>query len=130
AEDGIRYFHVTGVQACALPISDTASAMVEMQMGKQYIGDVGKSDTGLMKRLFQRMFAVQIIVTEEFLALLIAHSRVDQDQSVPILHQQAAGRPAAHVILIGRIGLFPDRLRYNAKHGPPVKFEMAGMDRK
>src|SRR5271165_6097324 len=25
AEDGIRYFHVTGVQTCALPISDRAS---------------------------------------------------------------------------------------------------------
>src|SRR5690606_39591290 len=27
AEDGIRYFHVTGVQTCALPISLTFSAM-------------------------------------------------------------------------------------------------------
>src|SRR5690606_40255538 len=26
AEDGIRDFHVTGVQTCALPISDSASA--------------------------------------------------------------------------------------------------------
>src|SRR5690606_39748620 len=27
-EDGMRYLHVTGVQACALPISDEAAAVV------------------------------------------------------------------------------------------------------
>src|SRR5690606_40795547 len=38
AEDGIRYFHVTGVQTCALPISAReelgADADVEMRAGR------------------------------------------------------------------------------------------------
>src|SRR5690606_39737286 len=32
AEDGIRGFHVTGVQTCALPISGTASLHLECQV--------------------------------------------------------------------------------------------------
>src|SRR5690606_2769775 len=33
AEDGIRYFHVTGVQTCALPISAYAGALVTTNGG-------------------------------------------------------------------------------------------------
>src|SRR5690606_39438084 len=31
AEDGIRYFHVTGVQTCALPISHRGAVRVRLQ---------------------------------------------------------------------------------------------------
>src|SRR5690606_41200333 len=34
AEDGIRDFHVTGVQTCALPILLTAINAIERQMGR------------------------------------------------------------------------------------------------
>src|SRR5690606_41017174 len=42
AEDGIRDFHVTGVQTCALPISVSAQSSLEFvagsHLGKQYNG--------------------------------------------------------------------------------------------
>src|SRR5690606_39914759 len=44
AEDGIRVFHVTGVQTCALPISVGADAVDEQgvaQFGVQFAGLVG-----------------------------------------------------------------------------------------
>src|SRR5690606_40906188 len=38
AEDGIRDFHVTGVQTCALPISDTGK--IAMRMGAAALRDL------------------------------------------------------------------------------------------
>src|SRR5690606_40806544 len=40
AEDGIRDFHVTGVQTCALPILDESGRLVEI---RAYLQDVTRS---------------------------------------------------------------------------------------
>src|SRR5690606_39607590 len=45
AEDGIRYFHVTGVQTCALPISTDANAEPEV-IKTQYQKLSGATFTG------------------------------------------------------------------------------------
>src|SRR5690606_40675913 len=37
AEDGIRYFHVTGVQTCALPISWFLAQRVVVEIGKRFL---------------------------------------------------------------------------------------------
>src|SRR5690606_39404799 len=44
AEDGIRAFHVTGVQTCALPISDAAPAALPEGYPAGYEADVVLAD--------------------------------------------------------------------------------------
>ena len=71
---------------------------------------------------------MQVVVSEEFFVLLVTQSRVNQDQSVAVLDQQAAHGPGTEVFLVGGIVLVPKYLRHDAKHGPAVEFEKSGID--
>src|SRR6266511_5760360 len=44
AEDGIRDFHVTGVQTCALPISYVQLALVQVDVGGESAEDEGRCE--------------------------------------------------------------------------------------
>src|SRR5690606_39343816 len=43
AEDGIRDFHVTGVQTCALPISERTPALTELDLFVDAVGHAGNA---------------------------------------------------------------------------------------
>src|SRR5690606_40156038 len=49
AEDGIRDFHVTGVQTCALPIFSPIS--IALALGMAYNGAAGETETAMAKAL-------------------------------------------------------------------------------
>src|SRR5690606_40561694 len=52
AEDGIRDFHVTGVQTCALPISDDMKRMIVLE-GGQRVYAPSESDRAVLRDKIQ-----------------------------------------------------------------------------
>src|SRR5207237_1547557 len=60
AEDGIRYSSVTGVQTCALPISDDfkqcgADVVVQVFRREFFLAEAGKAGTDVGSELVQRV---------------------------------------------------------------------------
>src|SRR5690606_40006741 len=56
AEDGIRYFHVTGVQTCALPISAPGAAGPDAAAAallRRLAANDPKADTGLVEAAYR-----------------------------------------------------------------------------
>src|SRR5690606_40499353 len=71
AEDGIRDFHVTGVQTCALPISPLWSAVVyAMTFLPALFGGVGLSQ--LADRLPRRTLLVSCLLVQAVLVGIMA----------------------------------------------------------
>src|SRR5690606_40752190 len=58
AEDGIRDFHVTGVQTCALPICFTTAYPIPYEAGMQVYGDSFKNNP--WRHYFEKLFHVQV----------------------------------------------------------------------
>src|SRR5690606_40381567 len=65
-EDGIRVFHVTGVQTCALPIWEALGALVSLEVGKilpegvgevQEMIDICDFAVGLSRQLYGKTMA-------------------------------------------------------------------------
>lgn len=71
---------------------------------------------------------MQVIIAEELIILFIAHTIVNQNQTVAVFDQQAAHGPAAHVVFISWICFVPDALGHYAEHGATIKFEVACID--
>jgi hypothetical protein len=94
--------------------------MIEMQVSKQYIGDIITGKTMGGQRAVERIIAMEIIVSEKFSVLLIAHTGVYQYQPVPFFYQQTAHRPGTHIIFIVRVEFVPHAFRNNAKHGASI----------
>src|SRR5690606_40779037 len=57
AEDGIREFHVTGVQTCALPISALAAAVQAIREGREQEGVVFAVDPSTFSQVPRSPFA-------------------------------------------------------------------------
>src|SRR3546814_5417378 len=94
--------------------------MVKVEVGKKDIGDVAEVESGFMQRSFKSVIAVQVIITEKLVTLLVAHAGIHQDPPVPVFAEQATGGPAAHLIRIRWIVFFPGCLWNNTKHGSAV----------
>src|SRR5690606_40724749 len=56
AEDGIRYFHVTGVQTCALPILTMVVPFLSL-----YIGSLGEYSEGFIRTWSGWTFAITFV---------------------------------------------------------------------
>src|SRR5690606_40829494 len=55
AEDGIRVFHVTGVQTCALPISWVKNSRRDLRLGDFFFGSTVSVISGFFSSLFDRV---------------------------------------------------------------------------
>ena len=77
----------------------------------------------------QRVFAMQVVVAEEFLGLLVADAAVDQNQPRIDFHQERAHRPGAEVLGIGGIGPRPKLLWNHPKHRAAIQLEIPGVNR-
>jgi hypothetical protein len=117
-----------GNKQVTLP-GNASTTMIEMQMREEDIRYIIGRKSMLGEGTIESVIPMEIIVTEEFRILLVSHAIVYEYQSLSIFDQQTTKRPAAHIILIGGIDLVPDALRYNAKHGAAVEFEMPGVYR-
>src|SRR5665213_403378 len=104
-----------------------APAMVEMQVRKEYIGDVIAGEAMLCEALFYTVIAMRVVVAEELFILLVAHAVVHEYFVVAMLYKQAAHGPAAHIVFIGYIGLVPHRFWHHAMHGTPVELKISGI---
>src|SRR5690606_39718314 len=58
AEDGIRVFHVTGVQTCALPILSQVSNAMAAQFGAQLLGTAGAISNSRYTGLFNQLYGI------------------------------------------------------------------------
>ena len=67
---------------------------------------------------------MRMIEAEELILLLIAHTRVDKDLIIAMLHQHAAHGPAAHISIIGRISFLPHRLGHYAMHSTAIQLKI------
>jgi DNA-binding NtrC family response regulator len=101
--------------------------MIEVQMGQNDIGYIVTVKAMGRQRFVEAVISVQIIISEEFVALLVSDAVVDEDQPVDVLNKQASHGPAAHVILIGGIDTLPNALGHNAEHGAAVEFKISGV---
>jgi hypothetical protein len=102
---------------------DTSTAMIEMQMGKHYIGYIVSVKPEIGQRLVQTGFAVQVIIAKKLIRLFVADSVVDQYQSVSILYQKTTHRPVAHVVFVSRIQFVPDTFGYHSEHRAAIEFK-------
>src|SRR5690606_40051111 len=76
--------------------------MVEVEMGKKYIGDVVRTIPCSFERADEGVVTVQVIKAEEPCILFVAHAIVDQNTPAVHLHEQAAHSPGAKVTFVGR----------------------------
>jgi hypothetical protein len=91
-----------------IPFTDNAaSAMIEMEMGQQYIGDVIPVKSMFCQGLVQGIVTMQIIMTEKFRILFVADAIVYEDKALAFLDQQAAHSPGTEIVLIGRMDFAP-----------------------
>src|SRR5690606_41042712 len=65
AEDGIRVFHVTGVQTCALPICRADMVVGDRHSGGHYAAENKRALHGfgnqLVQRMVNRLFGAQLV---------------------------------------------------------------------
>ena len=54
--------------------------MVKVQVGEENIGDVLLGKPGFAQAAIQGMFAMQVVMAEKFLGLLVADATIDQNQ--------------------------------------------------
>src|SRR5690606_39347562 len=85
AEDGIRDFHVTGVQTCALPIlvdrlRDAPQALVENAGGAAYVTGVTPLAIDVSEKLAEALplFIVVIVVLAMILLAIAFRSRSEE----------------------------------------------------
>jgi hypothetical protein len=102
--------------------------MIKMQVREKNISDIGAVKAEAFKRFVEGSIAVQEIVREELLTLLIPYSGIDKREALAIFNQQAAHSHIDEVVAISRICLLPDTLGHHAKHGAAVELEMTGFD--
>ncbi len=102
--------------------------MVEVQVREQDVRDVFGCKARFADGFQQCGVAVRLVVAEKFLTLLVAHARVDQDQAIAVLDQQAAHSPGAEVVGVGGVVFLPKHFRDDAEHGPAIEFEKSGVD--
>src|SRR5690606_39506815 len=78
AEDGIRDFHVTGVQTCALPISHRGQVLVVAVVMKGHVSDfrAALAKAGVSELQLPDRYAGQEIAK-------VAHSMEERSQVVP-----------------------------------------------
>ena len=106
-----------------------AAHMVKVQVGEEDVGDVLSGKPGLAQATIQRVFAMQVVVAEEFLGLLVADAAVDQNQPRIDFHQKRAHRPGTEVLGIGGIGPRPKLLWNHPKHRAAIQLEIPGVNR-
>ena len=70
-----------------LPFFDRSTTMIKVEVGQEEVGDVFRLETMTSQRSFQ-CWSMRLIVSHEFLILLITHATVDQDLSFAGIHQR------------------------------------------
>ena len=103
---------------------DRSSYMVEMQMRQKNICNIWDTETQCIEILLQTILPVEVVVAEEFFALLVADSCIHQDQSVSLLNKQRAHGPATHISFIGWIRAAPKALGHHSEHSASIQFEI------
>jgi hypothetical protein len=63
-------------------------------------------------------------MAKKLFTLLVAHSRIDQNQSVAIFNQQRSTAHLDTVVGVGRISFLPKKLGDNTKHGTTVQLKI------
>ena len=69
--------------------------MIEMQVGKEYIGDVISTNPVFLQRFEQVVCAFRFEMGTKFVVLLVTDAGIDQDVAVRRLNEQCPHRPGA-----------------------------------
>ena len=109
------------------------AGVVEMQMRIDDPPDVLRRVPEPGERIFQPRASVRARVLDavdvpELLVLLVAESRVDQDQAIVVLDQEAAQRERNAVARVGRDPPLPQRLGNDAEHRAAVQVLETGLE--
>ncbi|MNE51901.1 hypothetical protein D3C80_1465500 [compost metagenome] len=97
--------------------------MVEVHMCQEHIRNIFRAVAFRFDRGQQACIAMQVIMPEKFLVLLVPYTGIDQDQSAVSLNQHTTHGPATQVIFICRVQFVPQTFRYYTVHGTTVQFE-------
>ena len=104
--------------------------MIEVEMGEDDIGDVGRRHAVRAERRRDILTArVDRVDVAQLLAVLRAVPRIHEDRPAPAADQQRPRRHGDPVSLIGGIRLPPEGPRDHAEHRAAVQREAPGLDR-
>src|SRR5690606_39616122 len=113
AEDGIRDFHVTGVQTCALPISetDTTLIMIPVEHMSLWLGKYKSWQNFILQSYHERMSelleAIDTIaflkMDERILKYLRDKAMVNHSEEISATHQQIANDLHTSRVVVSRI---------------------------
>ena len=109
--------------------TNTAAAMIKVQVTQHHVGDVIKAVTVLAQGFLQGVIAIEEIMGKELFVLLVAEAVIDEDLTIAGIDEQASHGPVAHVVLIGRVQFVPNGFWNNAEHGATIEFEITTVDR-
>jgi hypothetical protein len=103
--------------------------MIEVQVREQNVCDVVSGEPSFLKFAVQRRIPMQVVVAKKLFGLLVANSRIDQKQSVPMLDEHGTHCPSAQVVFISGHMFLPKCFGYYTEHGSTIQFKVARMNR-
>lgn len=104
--------------------------MVEMKVREYHIGNVARVNTLGMKAAHQIGVAMGFVEAKKLGCLLIAQSRINQNEPRTMGNQHASHGPCAQIIGIGGYMSAPKRFGHHAKHGPAIEFKQSCINTK
>src|SRR5436190_3825794 len=103
-----------------------AAGVIEMEMGIDHPANVIGPVSELRERVFDLGRPVLPLIHDavdvpKLVVLFVSQARVDQDEPVAVLDQEAAQREGDAIAIIGGDAALPQRLRYHAEHRAAVE---------
>lgn len=102
-----------------------SAAMVEMEMGKHHVGNVGAPVTEPVERRFKIDNLLHAVILGA-VGMFIAYTGIYEYQLVGGLHQQATHGQRTEILIVARIPFHPCFFGNDPKHGPPIGHKRAG----
>src|SRR2546423_2708231 len=108
------------------PQTGVAAGVIEVEVCVNDEDDVGRSNAYVRQAILQHRqmtaaFVLESIDVLELFVLLIARSRVDEDETGRMFDEEAAHAHLNAVALVGGNVLFPERLGDDTEHGAAIQ---------
>jgi hypothetical protein len=101
-----------------------SACMVEVKVRTKHDVDIGRIEPGVSNAILKsgRISCVRDPINfSEFLAVLVPHSGIDEDESVRSLDKQAPHGQRDSIPIVGRDTPLPEGLWNNSEHRPTVE---------